>query len=132
MSNELLFESLTYSVIGVCYQVQNELGGGLLEKSYQKALVMGLQNKGLKVKEQVKIPIYFQQQLMTTGYADFMVEGQLLLEIKRSPIFNRQHIQQLENYLTSSNLPIGLLIHFGSDRVRIKRVINKAYFNALK
>ena len=63
MSNELLFESLTYSVIGVCYQVQNELGGGLLEKSYQKALVMGLQNKGLKVKEQVKIPIYFQQHL---------------------------------------------------------------------
>ena len=59
MANELMFEDLTYKIIGVCYEVQNQLGGGLLEKTYQKALVIGLKSAGFTVDEEVQIPILF-------------------------------------------------------------------------
>lgn len=132
MANELLFEELTYKIIGVCYEVQNQLGGGLLEKTYQKALVIGLKAAGFSVEEEVKVPILFHNEQIAVGYADLLVNGKILIELKRTATFNRSQIQQLENYLTSCNLPLGLLIHFGQESVNVKRVINRTYFNNLK
>ncbi len=132
MSNELMFEDLTYKIIGVCYVVQNQLGGGLLEKTYQKALVIGLKSAGFIVDEEVKVPILFNNEKIATGYADLLVNGKVLMELKRNGSFNRSQILQLENYLTACNCPLGLLINFGYDSVKVKRVINRSFFNALK
>lgn len=132
MANELLFEELTYKIIGVCYEVQNQLGGGLLEKTYQKALVIGLKAAGFSVEEEVKVPILFHNEQIAVGYADLLIDGKILIELKRTASFNRSQIQQLENYLASCNLPLGLLIHFGQESVSVKRVINRTYFNNLK
>jgi GxxExxY protein len=132
MEENFLFKDLTYKIIGVCYEVQNQLGGGLLEKTYQTALVIGLKSAGLSVEEEVKVPILFKGEEIAKGDADLMVDGKVLIELKRNGSFNRSHFSQLENYLTACNLPLGLLIHFGQDGVHVKRVINREYFNALK
>ena len=132
MANELMFEDLTYKIIGVCYEVQNQLGGGLLEKTYQKALVIGLKSAGFTVDEEVQIPILFNNEKVANGYADLLVNGKVLIEIKRNGSFNRSQILQLENYLTACRFPLGLLINFGQDGVKVKRVINRQFFNALK
>lgn len=132
MGNGILFEDLTYKIIGICYEVQNQIGGGLLEKTYQKAMVIGLKAAGFTVEEEVEVPIFFQSEKIATGYADLMVNGKVLIELKRTGSFSKSHFQQLENYLAACKLPLGLLIHFGVDGVKVKRVINKDFFNQLK
>lgn len=122
--NDLLYPELSYEIVGCAYDVHNELGGGLLEKVYQKAMSVGFEKRGLSFSEQVHYPITYDGEKVGSGFFDFLVEEKVVVELKRGSHFSRSHIHQVLAYLKQSDLQLGILIHFGLEEVRFKRIIN--------
>ena len=106
-------EALTRSIIGCAYKVHNTLGSGFLEKVYQRALCIELRKVGLQVVEQEPIKVIYEGQIVGEYYADLLVEGRVIVEIKAADELARAHEVQLVNYLSATDIELGLLINFG-------------------
>jgi GxxExxY protein len=123
-TNKLIYFDLTREVIGALFEVHNNLGEGLLEKHYQKALAEEFKRRNINFIEQFPVPLDYKGVSIGRYYLDFLIEDKIVLEIKRDIHFSRVQIQQSLNYLKALNLQLGLLAHFGKDEVRFKRIVN--------
>lgn len=104
---------LTDKIIGVFYDVYNELGHGFLESTYAVALAMALEESGVSVVREVPVPVWFRRRKIGQYYADVMVEGLVLLELKASRTLETAHEAQLLHYLRATEVEVGLLLNFG-------------------
>ncbi len=104
---ELLSKELTEKIIGVCFDVSNELGHGFLESVYQKAVCMALVQKGMEIEEQVPLEVRFRGQVVGDFIADIVVEKQVVLELKSIKMLTTDHEAQLINYLKATGIRIG-------------------------
>ena len=111
---------LTHKVIGCAYKVHNVLGPGFLEKVYENALKLELKKLGFDVRQQVKLPVWYEGQQVGVYYPDLWIEGQLIIEIKAALNLAPEHESKLIHYLTATGIDDGLLINFGPS-VQIKR-----------
>src|SRR5260370_25990615 len=93
---------LTEQIIGVFYEVYNELGIGFLEKVYQEAMALVLRSKGLDAKCAVPVPVWFRGTKIGTYEADLIVERVVLVELKAGKALDSSHEAQLLNYLRST------------------------------
>jgi GxxExxY protein len=109
----LKHKELTGKIIGVFYQVYNELGSGFLESVYQKCLGIALREAGLSVCWPVAIPVWFRGQQVGHFEGDMLVERIVLLELKAVRALESSHQAQLLNYLRATDIEIGLLLNFG-------------------
>jgi GxxExxY protein len=116
--------ALTERIIGCAYRVHNELGPGFLEKVYENALRIELTEAGLGVAQQHPVPVRYRGQLVGDFFADLMVEGRVIVELKAVQNLTKEHEVQLVNYLTATGIDDGLLINFGSS-VEVKRKFRK-------
>ena len=121
---ELIYKELSYEIIGVLYEVFNELGYGYQEKYYQKATAIKLTKRKLSYKEQVYVPIKFQEKHIGKYFLDFPIENKVVLEIKKNDKFFKSDIVQLFAYLKTTNLKLGLIANFTKSGVKIKRIVN--------
>jgi len=112
--------ALTERIIGCAYAVHNALGPGYLEKVYENALRIELEEAGLSVTQQQPIPVHYHGQVVGDFYADLMVEGSVIVELKAIQSLAKEHEVQLVNYLAATGIDDGLLINFGSS-VEVKR-----------
>ena len=113
-------DNLTYRVIGSAYKVHNTLGFGFLEKVYENALKLELNNRGIYVQQQVKLPFWYEGQQVGLYFPDLWIEAQLIIEIKAAVTIVLEHEMQLVHYLAATGIDHGLLINFGA-KVQIKR-----------
>lgn len=113
------YSELTEEVIGIFYEVYNELGQGFLEKVYEEAMAIALNAKGLDVEQQVAVPVWFRGAKIGSYEADLVVTGVVLLELKA---LDSSHESQLLNYLRSTEIEIGLLLNFG-PRPQVRRFV---------
>jgi GxxExxY protein len=104
---------ITEKIIGVFYQVYNELGHGFLESVYQKSLQIALNSIGLKALTHIEIPVSFRGQQVGDFEADLLVEGCVLIELKACATLHPAHTAQLLNYLRATDIEVGLLLNFG-------------------
>jgi GxxExxY protein len=109
----LLFEELTRTVIGGFFLVFSKLGEGLLENAYVGALERELIKRGLDVKREVPVAVYYDGLAVGHYRIDLLVNDVLVLEIKAGASISEQDERQLRNYLRCSNLEVGLLLNFG-------------------
>jgi GxxExxY protein len=119
---------LTQKIIGVYYDVYNELGVGFLESVYQKSLALALESAGLKVCSRIDIPVWFRGHQVGQFEGDLLVEQCVLLELKAARALGSAHQAQLMNYLRATEIEVGLLLNFG-PKPEFKRV---AYDNSRK
>jgi len=122
MSGGLIHGELTGKVLKQFYRVYNALGYGFLEKVYESALVIALKQSGLQVERQAPITVYFEGEEVGKYYADILVEGMLIIEIKAAEALTDAHQAQLVNYLKATNIQLGLLLNFGPKPAFIRRV----------
>ena len=115
-------KALTEKIIGACFEVLNELGVGFLESVYEKALVIVLCEKNLKILEQTPLEIKFRNQSVGIFYTDLIVENSVIIELKAVSALLPEHEAQLINYLKASGIRIGLLINFGKPKLEWKRL----------
>ncbi len=110
---------LTEKIIGVFYQVHNELGFGFLEAVYKESMRIALLQAGLRVEAEAAMPVYFRGLLAGMFRADLVVEERIVLELKVADAISKSHEAQLLHYLRSSQFEIGLILNFGeSSKVR--------------
>ena len=99
-------------------------GGGHHERYYQRALSEALLAKKLAFKEQVYAPLRFNGKIIGKNFFDFLVENKIIIEIKKGNRFSTKHINQVLEYLKTSNLKLAILINFGQYEVSSTRVLN--------
>ena len=97
-----LHSEVTEKVIGVFFEVYNELGGGFLESVYQQALKIALMQVGLQVAVEVPVPVYFRGEVVGNFRADLIVNDCVLLELKAVSGFDPAHDGQLLHYLRAT------------------------------
>ena len=106
-------KELTYKIIGVYFDVYNELGHGFLESVYQRSLGLALESVGLSVRQYVKIPVWFRGQRVDMFEGDMLIEDLVLLELKTARCLDRSHYAQILNYLRATDIEVGVLLNFG-------------------
>src|ERR1043165_6757450 len=122
MKTDLKHGLITDKILGVFYDVYNELGHGFLESVYHRSLVVALEAAGLAVLSRVTIPVWFRGHRVGHVEADVLVEGCVLLELKAARSLDSSHRAQLINYLRATDIEVGLLLNFG-ERPEFKRLV---------
>jgi GxxExxY protein len=122
---ELKYKDITEKIIGCSFEVHKFLGNGFQEVIYQRALVYEMQKAGLVFTREIDQDIYYKdlEKPIGTRRADFVVEGNILVEIKAIIQLEEVHLAQALNYLKAYKLEIGLLINFGAKSLGFKRLI---------
>ena len=124
---------ITYAINGAAFEVGRVLGPGFLEKVYEKALLMELENRGYKVENQVPIKVVYKEKTVGEYLIDIFVEQKVIVEIKTFESLDKVHEAQLLNYLKATGIQVGLLINFKHPKVEIKRrVLNLPEGNSIK
>jgi GxxExxY protein len=113
---------LTERIIGVFYEVYNELGYGFVESVYESAMCIALRSKGLAVERQLPVPVWFRGQQIGNFYADLVVNQSVILELKAARALEPNHISQLLNYLRATAIEVGLVLNFG-PRPSVRRLL---------
>ncbi|GJQ37243.1 MAG TPA: GxxExxY protein [Anaerolineales bacterium] len=110
LKHKEITDEILYAFFKIVYPA---LGFGFLEKVYENAMVIALREMGLKVEQQVKIVVYFAGQVVGEYYADLVVEGCVVVELKAVQNLLDEHDAQLLNYLRATEYEVGLLLNFG-------------------
>lgn len=114
----------TYQIIGLCMEVHKILGKGHSEKVYGDALEYEFIKNNIPYKREEKFTINYKEiTLPSFYYADFVVFEEIIVELKAIQMLSSSEIKQTLNYLAASKNEIGLLINFGEDSLKYKRVI---------
>lgn len=124
MSTEagLKHADVTEKIIGIFYDVYNELGYGFLECVYEESLVIALYEAGLTANRQIPLPVWFRGHKVGEFRADLLVENCVLLELKAARSLDTAHECQLLHYLKSTEIEVGMLLNFGS-RPQFRRLL---------
>lgn len=124
--------SLAYRTIGCAMKVYSNLGPGLLESVYHKALLIELDKQGIHAESEVPINVNYDGIDLGLGFRmDVLVEDMIILELKSVAAFESIHYKQISNYLHLTNKPLGYLINFNVENFQLgkgfEKVINLRY-----
>lgn len=120
---ELLYQELTFAIIGAAMEVHRILGPGYLEAVYQAALAHELTLRGIRFEQFKRLPVTYKGILVGDYVADFVVEDKIILEIKAVSALNTNHEAQALNYLAATGLRLALLLNFGARSLQHKRLV---------
>ena len=121
-----LYSELTEKIIGLAIKVHKELGSAYEEKVYQRALYLEFQKNKVRFEREKEIDIKYSSVTIGKKKLDFIVEGKIIVELKKADTINVVHIAQVVSYLKTMNLKLGLILNFGGSKLQIKRVITES------
>jgi len=106
------------------FALRKYLGNGHLEKVYENGLAHRLRKQGFYVEQQVAIQVHDEDGTLLGDYfADLLVEGCLILELKACNSIINDHVAQLLGYLRATRIEHGLLVNFGGSKYEIKKYV---------
>ena len=117
-------EAETYKIIGICMEVHRNLGPGLLEIIYKDALELELKENNIPFEREKEYSIEYKGKILPHKfYADFIINEDIVLEVKAIKEFSSEHIAQILNYIKLSSSEVGLLVNFQTKSLQYKRYI---------
>ena len=119
---EELNDDLTYKIIGCAMKVHATLGNGFQEVIYQRALKIEMEKQGLSFQRELEMPLFYDNQPIGSRRVDFLVENQVIVELKAVIQLEAVHLAQGLNYLVAYKVDKGLLLNFGAQSIEIKRL----------
>jgi len=121
---DLIFKDECYQLIGICMKIHTTLGKGFREVVYKDAMEIEFKNASIVYDREKKFKILYEGlSLKHTFDADFFVFDSIILEVKASWQLYPNNFKQTLNYLKASQIKLGLLINFGEDKLKFKRII---------
>ena len=129
LNSLMIQEELTFKIRGAIYEVFKELGPGLFESVYERALIKELRSKGMKVLTQVPVDVFYKGEDLQLGFRlDLLVDDEVIIEVKSVEQLHDVHKKQLLNYLKLTGKRVGLLVNFNSayikDNFSLVRIVN--------
>jgi len=122
--SELYLREESYRIIGICMEVHKILGKGHSEKVYGDALEYEFQRNEIPYNRELRYNIAYKEIILPSYYfADFVVFDEIILELKAIATLTTSEIKQTLNYLAASKNKLGLLVNFGEDSLKYKRII---------
>ena len=115
-------KSLTEKIIKVFYRVYNSLGYGFLEKVYENAMMLDFKKQNIPAVSQYAIKVFYEDEIVGEYFADILVDGKVIVEIKAARNLALENEAQLLNYLKATDKEVGLLLNFG-PKPEIKRKV---------
>ncbi|MBT3315801.1 MAG: GxxExxY protein [Anaerolineae bacterium] len=122
--SKLIHKELSYAIMQATYEVHNQLGPGLLEKLYERALIIELLAQGHKIEQQKAIIAKYKNQIIGKHILDLIVDKRIILELKAVATILPIHKQQALSYLKVTGHQLAIIINFGSPSVQSHRVVN--------
>ena len=117
-------QEVTYKLIGLGMEVHRTLGNGFDEIVYKDALVEELKRAKINFDREKKFVIEYKGILLPHYYyADFVVDGNIILEVKAQEGIHEKAVPQVINYLAVARLHLGLILNFGESSLKVRRVV---------
>ena len=120
----MLYKETTEKILNASFEVHKALGPGFLESVYEEALAMEFELQGISFERQKKLDVYYKNRVVKSFYADYLVEGRVLVELKAIRTYTESEIAQVLNYLKVGRVEVGLLLNFGASSLQWKRLIH--------
>jgi GxxExxY protein len=122
--SKLLYESLTYKLNGIFFDVHNELGRRGNEQQYADAVEERLKEQGIAYVREHVLPPAFVGERPGRNRVDFLIEGVVVVELKAKTSLSREDYAQMLRYLAALNCKLGMIVNFHQRHLVPKRVIN--------
>ena len=123
-SSDLIYKSEVFEIVGICMEIHNILGKGFNEVVFKDAMEYEFQLRKKNYNREKKFEIPYKDTILPRTYnADFVYEDKIIIEVKAQQGDIGGHLKQTINYLALSKLRLGLMINFGEDSLKFKRVI---------
>lgn len=123
---------ITGSIIAGVMRVHGTLGPGFLESVYRRAMMIELCRRGLAVEAEKEVFINYEGHEVGRHRLDFLIERQVILEVKTVEQLNRAHYAQVRSYLRAAAVPCALLVNFSGYRADFRRIEGRASGNRLE
>ena len=122
--SKILRKDECYAIVGAALALHKELGSGFLEAVYQEGLALAFARAQIPFEAQKELKInLWGTELKKTYVADFVVFGDIIVEIKAIKSISQTEEAQIFNYLKAAGAKVGLLINFGAPRLETKRFV---------
>jgi len=116
----LIEKELSYKLTGIFFEIHNELGRFAREKQYADLLEKKLKETNIKYRRELPL----KTSNKTSNIFDFIIEDRILIELKRKPVNTPDDYRQIMRYLESTGLELGILVNFGLEYLKPKRILN--------
>jgi len=120
---DLLYNDLTRTIIGAAMEVHSNLGPGFLESVYEAAMAIEFNLQKVSYECQKAIPVMYKGEKAKDFFCDFLVGHKVLVELKALKTVTNTEEAQILNYLKATGLKVGLLINFGEQSLKYKRLV---------
>ena len=120
----MIYKEEAYEIISSCFEVHKIIGRGFLEVVYKDALMHEFQSRNILYVREKKFEINYKNIALPHYYtSDFVVFDKIILEVKAQQNIIDEHYKQVINYLAASKMKLGLLVNFGEESLKFKRVV---------
>ncbi len=124
-TNKILYPELSYKIVGVLFDVHNNLGRFRNEQQYSDAIELELKKFNIPYKREHHLYKSFEGERDNRNIVDFIIDEKIVIEIKAKRALLKEDYFQIKRYLISSNYELGLLVNFRSKYLAPKRILNR-------
>lgn len=126
---KVIYKNLSYLIVGILFEVYNNLGYGYQEKYYERAIEQCLIESKINYKRQASYKLTFKGKDIGRYYMDFIIDSRIVLEIKVGTYFSKQNINQVRGYIKATGYKLGILASFRTDGLKFMRILNPDNLN---
>ena len=123
----IVLKEESYRLMGLLFEVHNKLGPIYKEINYQDAIESVLKKEGVAYQREKDIGLMMNGERVGEFLADFIVNNQILVEVKAKRFIKHDDIRQASRMIKSANLPLAILANFKRNKLEYKRIINPAF-----
>lgn len=120
----ILHKELSYKLNGILFKAHNELGRYASESQVSDRIEFRLKEEGIQYKREFVLQPMFEGERAGRHRVDFLVENKIVLELKCRRFLQKEDYEQVQRYLNTLNLALGILVNFREERINPKRVLN--------
>jgi GxxExxY protein len=121
---DIIYKEESFTIIGICMEVHNNLGAGFLEIVYKDALEYEFRKANISYEREKKYEVNYKGTILPhTFYADFVVMDKIILEAKAVQTITDEFMAQALNYLKVSDNRLALIVNFGELKMNCKRIV---------
>lgn len=122
--SEIIFKEESFQIVGILFEVHNNLGGGFSEIVYKDALEYEFKNLNIPFEREKEYVVKYKDTILNHKfYADFILFDKIILELKSCEKLDPKHIAQCINYLKVSSNKLAILANFNNKSLEYKRIV---------